>query len=116
MAIENLRIDRLNYDDTRAEFEGFRERGELPDGMFGVAFTAKSKFKMAAEVDRFITGEKILLINDQRQKRQLLNVDNDLKAVQTSEGHGDCFFSLCLAVTAYLQGQGEMIWSPYEKG
>jgi len=109
---EMLKIDRMNYDDTRAELEGFKEQGELVDGMFGVVFGAKNKFKMAVELDRMVTQGRIILLNDPRQKRQLMNVDNDLKAVQTAEGHGDCFFSICLAVVAFLESQGELIWTP----
>lgn len=110
-AIENFNIDSCFYDNTRAEFEAFRERGELPDGMFGLVFTAKNKFAMATEFDAMVTGKKIELLNDQRQKRQLLNVDNDLRAVETEEGHGDSFFSICLAITAYQQGQGLLAWN-----
>jgi len=108
--IKNFRIARLEYDDTRAEFEGFREKGELPGGMCGLAFTAKNKFTMATDLDRLITQDKIVLLNDTRQRRQLLNVDNDLKAVETDEGHGDCFFSLCLAVKAAGKGDRQMIY------
>lgn len=110
-AIENFNIDACFYDNTRAEFEAFRERGELPDGMFGLVFTAKNKFAMATEFDSMVTSKQIELLDDGRQKRQLLNVDNDLKAVETAEGHGDSFFSICLAITAYKKGQGTLAWN-----
>lgn len=109
-AIKIFRIARLEYDDTRAEFEGFREKGDLPGEMRGLAFTAKNKFTMATDLDKLITEDRIVLINDTRQRRQLLNVDNDLKAVETDEGHGDCFFSLCLAVKAAGKGDRQMIY------
>lgn len=105
-AIKYFRIAKLMYDDTRAEFEYMREAGSLPEEMEGVAFTAKSKYSMATEVDSIVTEKAIRFVADPRQKRQMLTVDNDLKAVQTDEGHGDCFFSLCLAVRAYKEGQG----------
>jgi hypothetical protein len=109
-AIKNFKIGRLEYDDTRAEFEGFREQGGLPAEMKGVAFTAKNKFAMATAFDKLITQGSILLLDDQRQKRQLLNVDNDLNAVETEEGHGDCFFSICLAIKAAQKGNRQMIY------
>lgn len=110
-AIETFKIDKLLYDDTRAEFEECRERGELPAEMQGVVFTAKSKFTMATELDRVITNKGLALIKDPRQTRSILSVDCDLKAPETSEGHGDAFFSLCLAVSAWKEAQGIMIWA-----
>ena len=109
--IKNFNIDQLFYDNTRAEFESFRERGELPDCMFPVTFTAKTKFAMASEFDKLITREEIYFLNDERQRRQMLSVDSDLKAIETDEGHGDSFFSICLAVVAFLKGQGVLAWS-----
>jgi hypothetical protein len=107
-AILAFNIDSLLYDDTRAEFEGFKEKGELPDGMTGIPFTVKSKFKMATELDKVVTTKSIQLINDDRQRRQILTVDSDLNAPETSEGHGDAFFSLCLAVQAWANSKGEV--------
>lgn len=105
-AVKNFKIAKMLYDDTRAEFESFMEAGTLPSEMEGLCFTAKNKFSMATEVDSMITSKSIRFLPDKRQRRQILSVDNDLKAVATEEGHGDCFFSLCLAVRAYREGQG----------
>jgi len=105
-AIKNFKIAKMIYDDTRAEFESFNEAGTLPSEMEGLAFTAKNKYTMSTEVDSIITKGDIRFLDDRRQRRQILSVDNDLKAVATEEGHGDCFFSLCLAVKAYREGQG----------
>jgi hypothetical protein len=66
---------------------------------------------MATELDAEITAENLQLLNDERQKRQLLSVDCDLKAPSNSEGHGDAFWSLALAVDAWKQSQGRMIWT-----
>jgi hypothetical protein len=109
-AIKIFNISTLYFDHTRSEFEGFREQGELPSQMRGIIFTAKSKFEMASELDRLVAQEKILLLPDERQKRQLLNVDNNLQAVETNEGHGDCFYSICLAALAYKKGSRRMIY------
>lgn len=105
-AVKYFKMGKLLYDDTRAEFEYLKEAGNLPEEMEGVTFTAKSKYSMATEVDNMVTEKQIRFLQDARQKRQLLSVDNDLQAVQTAEGHGDCFFSLNLAVRAYKEGQG----------
>jgi hypothetical protein len=109
-AIDCFKIARLYYDNTRAEFESFHESGSLPAEMDGVVFTQKSKFSMASELDKLVTQGRIWLLNEERQKKQLLCVDNDLQAVQTSEGHGDSFFSICLAVKAFTDGQGVGVW------
>ena len=109
-AIRVFTIDRLLYDNTRSEFEECYERGELPPEMEGVSFTAKSKFAMATEFDKAITTKGLELINDNRQKRQILSVDCDLRAPETSEGHGDSFFSLCLAMKAWSDNQGDIAW------
>jgi len=110
-AIKVFKIQKLLYDDTRAEFEGFKERGELPAEMEGIAFTAGNKFAMASDLDQSVTSESVEFLDDQRQKRQILTVDCDLKAPVTQEGHGDSFFSICLAMKAWKEAKGIMAWS-----
>ena len=100
MAIENLGIRTLYYDDTRAEFEGFREVGDLPGEMRGIVFTQKSKQEMALEFEKRVRTKSMILLPDERQRRQILNVDNDLQSVASHEGHGDAFYSNALAVKA----------------
>jgi hypothetical protein len=39
-------------------------------------------------------------LRDERQKQQILSVNNDLKAPVTPMGHGDAFFSIGMALTA----------------
>lgn len=97
---DNYTIQLIYYDDTRAEMEGFNERGELPPEMEGINFTQKKKFEMAAQLEKEIKNKTIVLLKDERQKRQILNCDNDLKSMQTDEGHGDAFWSVALAVSA----------------
>lgn len=109
--IKNFRIDSLVYDNTRGELEGFKEQGLLPDGMRPLVFTNKNKFAMATQLDKLITNGQIWFLKDERQRRQMLTVDNDLHAFETDEGHGDSFWSICLAVTAFLKGQGVLAWS-----
>ena len=91
----------LRYDNTRGEFEGMEERGELPACMEPVVFTHKSKHGMATDFDRALTSGDIVLLNDERQRAQVLVVTNDLQAPVTPQGHGDSFFSLCLAIKDY---------------
>lgn len=98
--VKDYEIQRFCYDDTRAEFEGFKERGELPPEMKGINFTQKKKFEMAAQFEKGIKNKGIVLLKDERQRRQILNVDNDLKSMETNEGHGDSFWSNALALDA----------------
>jgi hypothetical protein len=108
-AINKFKMDRLLYDNTRAEFDISFEQGDLPDQMEGVTFTSKSKFSMATELDKVITNGLLELIDDDRQKRQILTVDCDLKAPETQEGHGDCFWSICLAINAFVMCNSPII-------
>jgi hypothetical protein len=105
-AIKYFKIARMDFDNTRAEFEGFYEAGELPEEMQGLVFNAKNKFTMAAEFDKLVAQKRIFLLEDDRQRRQILSVDNDLNAIATKDGHGDAFFSVCLAIRAAVYGQG----------
>ena len=96
-AIDIFGIDYLWYDNTRGEFEVFEETGQLPGEMIPVVFTRKRKFSLATAWDKAATNENIQLINDDRLVNQILVVDNDLKAVETPEGHGEPFSSISLA-------------------
>jgi len=98
--IANFKTLRFYYDDTRAELEGFKESGTLPAQMKGFPFTDKLKHQMAVQFEKAVKSKNILLVNDARQKRQILNCDNDLKSMETPEGHGDSFWSNCLAIHA----------------
>ncbi|MBI4227720.1 MAG: hypothetical protein HY600_05580 [Candidatus Omnitrophica bacterium] len=95
-----LGLMQLRYDNTRGELEGFAEQGLLPPRSEGVAFTAKTKFELAAMLAQRVRERTIRLLDDPRQKRQLLAVDAGLQAPETPDGHGDSFFSLCLSVLA----------------
>jgi len=106
--IKNFKIHRLLYDDTRAEFEGFREEGRLPAEMEGVTFTKKKKFEIAATFEKSVKSRKMKMLDDPRQKRQILNCDNDLQSMETPEGHGDAFWSNALAFDAMQEGGGRI--------
>lgn len=92
------------YDSTRGELESLSEQGELPAEFEPVHFTFKKKHAMATQLDKMISGKLIEFLPEQRQRNQILIVDNDLNAPETPEGHGDSFFSNCLAVHSSAQG------------
>jgi phage FluMu gp28-like protein len=90
-------ITRGRYDDTRGELEAFKEQYKLPHMLEGINFTQKTKYEMATSFARYIENEEIELIPDRRQIEQIMLVDNDLKAIETPDGHGDSFWSIALA-------------------
>lgn len=108
-AIKIFNIEKLLYDDTRSEFEGFKESETLPDEMEGLVLTGKSIWELASSVDQYVTSDKLWLLNIPRSKSQLMNVDNDLKAPDTEEGHSDNFTSLCLAIRAFEIGSSPLV-------
>ena len=87
---------KVYYDATRGELEMMQETGELPAEYEGVHFTFKAKHSMANSFDRAITAKEVTLLNVPRSISQILIVNGDLKAPTTPEGHGDCFWSICL--------------------
>lgn len=97
-------IRALAYDNTRGEYEGLDEMGEVPRQMEPVTLSSKTKSEMAGYMDPLAQGGRLKLLNDGRQNRQLTVVTNDLQAVETSEGHGESFFSIGLAV---MQSQNQ---------
>lgn len=95
-AIKAFRIDKVYCDNTRGELTTLQEKAELPPELELVTFTSKEKYSMATEFEKGVGQEYIELINDQRMLRQILQVTNDLQAVETHEGHGDSFWSIAL--------------------
>jgi len=99
-AVENFKIDKLYIDATRGEME---ERG-LPRECVLVKFTGRgyrSQSSYATDFAKYVENKKIKLLDDTRFINQITCVTNDLKAPETSLGHGDSFFSVSLAVGAY---------------
>jgi hypothetical protein len=96
--IDIFNVSILRYDNTRGEFEGFDEQGKLPRQMKPVMFNLRSKNAMAANLDSIVTGERATLINDKRQIDQILAVTSDLQAFESADGHGDSFWSVCMAL------------------
>jgi hypothetical protein len=95
-AAKNFKITRGYIDNTRGELE---DRG-LNSAWFPMAFTSKSKLTMAQIFEERVHNDTLRLLRDERQKQQILSVNNDLKAPVTPMGHGDAFFSIGMALTA----------------
>lgn len=100
-AIDTFELYELNYDSTRGEFEGFDERNEMPVEMTPVHFTSKARHSMATDLDKALTNRHVEFLPESRQRNQVLIVNNDLMAPETPEGHGDSFWSVCLALKDY---------------
>ena len=83
-------------DNTRGELE---ERG-LDTVWKPMTFTTKSKNTMAQIFETYVHSGNLRLIKDERQKQQILSVNNELKAPETPMGHGDAFFSIAMALSA----------------
>jgi len=55
---------------------------------------------MAQVFETYVHSGNLKLLQDERQKQQILSVSNELKAPQTPLGHGDAFFSIAMALSA----------------
>ena len=93
---ENFDIMRGYIDNTRGELE---DRG-LAHVWRPMTFSRKSKNTMAQIFETYIMNDRIKLLKDERQRQQILSVNNELKAPETPMGHGDAFFSIAMAAQA----------------
>lgn len=101
--IKNWKIDRVYFDNTRGEFEGFLEQGIIMKNLWKpVRFGTQEKYTMAANSEKMVKDKKVSLVNDDRQTKSILAVNNDLDALETAEGHGDAFWSIALALSEEL--------------
>jgi len=92
--VEMFKVDKVFYDATRGELDGFAEQGIMRHQYCTfepVIFTFKEKAAMASEFEKYVTTKNLILINDSRMIEQILTVTNDLQAVETAGGHGDCY-------------------------
>jgi hypothetical protein len=55
---------------------------------------------MAQIFEEYVHSGNLRLLRDERQRSQILSVNNELKAPDTIEGHGDAFFSVAMALRA----------------
>ncbi|MFB6271983.1 MAG: hypothetical protein ABEL51_03710 [Salinibacter sp.] len=93
-------VEALYFDNTRDELTVSMDQHEVPRNWNPVHFTAQLKWKMAHQLDRALHLGELKLLPDERQQRQLILVDQLLKAEETDEGHADVFWSLALALDA----------------
>ncbi len=96
--ITAFKIDLVYFDATRGELDALIESGKVPDQLQPVVFSRKSKNAMATAFYQKVSRQEIGLIDDNRQTNQILAVNNNLDAIETSEGHGDSFWSIALAL------------------
>lgn len=95
--VERFDIDRGYFDNTRGEME---DRGVV-DTWVPMHFTQKSRNQMAATFERYVVNEDIEMISNSRQRNQIVVVNSELQAPETTMGHGDSFWSNALAVLAH---------------
>ena len=95
-AAENFGITKGYIDNTRGELE---DRG-LNRVWYPLVFSLKSKNNMAHIFEEYVHSGNLFLIQDHRQRQQILSVNNELKAPETPMGHGDAFFSIGMALQA----------------
>ena len=93
---DNFNITRGYIDNTRGELE---DRG-LNTVWRSMSFSTKSKNTMAQIFEHYVHGGNLQLLSDERQRQQILSVNNELKAPETPMGHGDAFFSIAMALQA----------------
>lgn len=106
-------------DNTRADLDSFFEQGvfryhdvfnpehmriyDMNPAIEGVPISLQQKWKIAQYLYNAFEQEKITLLPDARQERQLANVDGNLQAPETTEGHGEPFTTIGLAVKAAFE-------------
>ncbi len=93
---KNFDLEKGYIDNTRGELE---DRG-LDPVWHAMHFTLKSKRTMAQIFEEYVSKSNMTLIQDSRQKEQIVSVSNELKAPETPMGHGDAFFSVAMALQA----------------
>ena len=104
---QKLGIEILPFDNTNGVLELKVESNELPPCMVPVILTGKMGNAISTSFSNVVNSKTIELLPDERQKRQILSVDNDLDAPSTKDGHGDAFWSVGLAVMEIEKAEGK---------
>ena len=99
--VDNFDIEKGYIDNTRGELE---DRG-LDSTWWPMSFTLKSKNTMAQVMEEYVHSGRLKLFRDARQTGQILSVNNELKAPETPQGHGDAFFSIAMALLALHESE-----------
>ena len=93
-------------DNTNGVLEYVDEEGILHPSFTLLHFTAKRKQGLIQSLDALITAGKIDLLPDERQRKHILSITNDLDSIETDDdngrtGHADAGWSNCMAVMAH---------------
>lgn len=92
--VDRFKIDTCYFDNTRSELESYWEKNILPRSVFKpLVMTDKNQHKMAVAYERDVNDKIIMLLPDERQRQSILQVTNDLEAVESNIGHGDAFWT-----------------------
>jgi hypothetical protein len=105
--IDYYLIDEIRYDNTRGEFESFKEQHQIDTRIYRpIVFGTKVKFQMASNFSKNVNNKTIRLINSQPMLNSILSVNEDLDAPDTEFGHGDAFWSVAMALYEAPKGGG----------
>jgi len=107
-AIDEYGIDTVYYDATRGELEALEEQGNLPAEFEPINFSKKSKHSMATQFEIAVNNKTIGFVEDTRQIEQILQVVNDLSAIETKGGHGDSFWSIALSFCDEIDAKADI--------
>ena len=99
--VDNFDIEKGYLDNTRGELE---DRG-LDSTWWPLSFTVKAKNTMAQIMEEMVHSGRLKIFQDARQTGQILSVNNELKAPETPQGHGDAFFSIGMALLALHESE-----------
>jgi len=109
-AVEHFNIQRIWGDNTNSVLTTVIEQGEIP-GLTEVKISHSLKVKLAISLQKHLGNPELLLLDDDRQKRQLLSIQNDrLKAPHSKDGHGEPLTSAGLVTVNVLDvGCGDLV-------
>ena len=101
-AVINFGIDRGYFDGTRGEFD---ERN-LDPVWRPVSLQTKTQKTVAQSFETGVCSGKLRMIENERQHNQIIAVNVDLRAAETTLGHGESFWSNALALHAHKEMTG----------
>ena len=109
-AVKHFGIQKIWGDNTNAILEGALEQRDIP-GLVGLKITHSLKSKMALSLQKTLGTPRLLLLDDERQKRALLAVQNDrLKIAEGKDHHGESFTTLAFIVMNTIEmGKGNVV-------
>jgi len=101
-AVKHFGIQRVWGDNTNHVLESVIEEHKI-SGLIGTVITHSLKGRMAVALQSYIGKPSLLLLDDERQKRALLAIQNDrLKAAHSKDNHGESFTTIGFIVVNVL--------------